>query len=82
MAQGVGGVVADYGRVGAAWGFDLADVELPVTLLQGSSDSMVPPAHAEVLCGSLRAATLEVLPDAGHFLPVTHATEIVGTLTA
>ena len=81
VAHGVAGVVADYARVGSAWGFEPEDVELPVTLLQGSSDSMVPPAHAEVLRSSLRASALKVLPGAGHFLPVTHAAQIVGTLT-
>jgi len=81
VAQGVGGVVADYARVGGDWGFDLADVGLPVTLLQGSSDSMVPPVHAEVLRASLGAATLHVIPGAGHFLPITHAAEIVASLT-
>jgi len=82
VAHGVGGVVADYARVGSDWGFSLSNVEAPVTLLQGSADGMVPPAHAEVLRSSLGTATLRIVPGAGHFLPITHADEIIGTLSA
>ncbi len=84
MANGVAGVVADYARVATDWGFALGDVGVPVTLLQGSADGMVPPEHAAVLRSALPAATLRVLPGAGHFLPITHAGEIMdslGTLT-
>ena len=81
VAHGVGGVVADYARVGSDWGFSLSNVEAPVTLLQGSADGMVPPAHAEVLRSSLGTATLRIVPGAGHFLPITHADEIIGTLS-
>jgi pimeloyl-ACP methyl ester carboxylesterase len=82
VRHGVGGVVADYRCVGGAWGFALADVTTPVTLLQGSADGMVPPAHAELLRAQLGAASLRVLPGAGHFLPLTHAEEIVASLGA
>jgi pimeloyl-ACP methyl ester carboxylesterase len=77
VLHGVGGVVADYRRIGAAWGFALDDVGIPVTVVQGSADSMVPPAHAERLHGALRGSTLEVLPGAGHFLPLSHADELM-----
>ncbi|HXZ61920.1 MAG TPA: alpha/beta hydrolase [Acidimicrobiales bacterium] len=80
VAHGVGGVVADYARVGSDWGFPLSDVDMPVSLLQGSADGMVPPAHAEVLRALLPAATLRVIPGAGHFLPITHGAEIIDSV--
>ena len=82
VRHGVRGVVADYRCVGAAWGFALGDVTTRVTLLQGSADRMVPPAHAELLRAQLGAGSLRVLPGAGHFLPLTHAEDIVASLGA
>lgn len=82
VQHGAGGVVADYRRVGSDWGFSLHDVARPVTVLQGAADGMVPARHAELLAADLGEARLRVIADAGHFLPLTHAEEIVASLDA
>lgn len=51
----------------AHWGFDLAEVEVPVTVFQGSDDPFTPPEFAEHLAARLPRAHLEMLPDRGHF---------------
>ncbi len=80
VAHGTRGVVADYARVGSDWGFSLHEIDAAVRMLQGSADAMVPPSHAELVRASLPSASLRTLAGAGHFLPITHAEEIVRTV--
>lgn len=72
---------ADAGRAGAAgpeglndddlafvrpWGFDVARFDTPVLLVQGGQDRIVPPAHADWLLRTCRAAELWLRPRDGH----------------
>ena len=50
----------------APWGFELGAIEVPVLLLQGGEDLMVPPAHAYAMAEVLPHATLEFSPEDGH----------------
>ncbi|MFI5911524.1 alpha/beta fold hydrolase [Dactylosporangium sp. NPDC051541] len=43
---------------------------LPVAVLVGSADRLTPPACAETIAQELPDATLEVLDEAGHMLPI------------
>ncbi len=49
-------------------GLDLSAVTAPVRLLHGSDDAVSPPAVGRWLRERLAAATVEVVPDAGHHL--------------
>jgi pimeloyl-ACP methyl ester carboxylesterase len=49
------------------WGFDLGEIEVPVTVWHGAQDRFVPPAHGEWLANAIRGARLELRPDEGHF---------------
>ncbi|HET7572988.1 MAG TPA: alpha/beta fold hydrolase [Gaiellaceae bacterium] len=48
------------------WGFEPADVGVPVLLLQGEHDLMVPPAHGRWLADHLPDVDARILPDDGH----------------
>ncbi|GII99742.1 alpha/beta hydrolase [Sediminihabitans luteus] len=48
------------------WGFDLGAVDVPVLLVQGDEDRVVPPAHARMLLDALPEAELWEVPGAGH----------------
>ncbi len=48
------------------WGVDLADIRVPVLLVQGSDDRVIPPEHAERLHRSIRASQLWRRAGAGH----------------
>jgi len=56
------------------WGFDLDVISVPVRIVQGSLDTMVPAAHATWLVDHLRTATGEVLAGVGHISIWEHLT--------
>ncbi|MGC1183729.1 MAG: alpha/beta hydrolase [Candidatus Dormiibacterota bacterium] len=61
------------------WGFDLADIAVPLQLWQGRHDLMVPSQHGHWLAAKLPEADWHYLPDAGHLtllvdqVPLIHA---------
>lgn len=71
--QGGTGVATDIVATNVApWGFELAAVEAPVSLIYGASDAIVPRAHGEWYASQLQDAALEVVEDTGHLVPITH----------
>jgi pimeloyl-ACP methyl ester carboxylesterase len=65
-AAGPDGLIDDDVAFVAPWGFDLAQIDTPVLLVQGGEDRVVPPAHAEWLLRHLRQAELWLRPRDGH----------------
>lgn len=47
----------------------LKDVHVPVLILHGQHDRVVPPGNARLLEHQCPDATVEILPNAGHFFP-------------
>jgi len=65
------------------WGFDLAALDLPVTVWQGSDDLMVPLAHGEWLAAAIPGATARLQEGDGHLsIAIGRAAEIVDDLLA
>ena len=65
------------------WGFDLASLDLPVTVWQGSDDLMVPFAHGEWLAAGIPVASAQLLQGDGHLsIVVGRAAKIVDDLLA
>jgi pimeloyl-ACP methyl ester carboxylesterase len=48
------------------WGFDPSQVFVPVLLLHGGSDRVVPSSHGTWLAGRIPSAELRISPDDGH----------------
>jgi pimeloyl-ACP methyl ester carboxylesterase len=48
------------------WGFDLADIRVPVLLLQGTDDLMVPPQHGRWLAERIPGVEAEISETEGH----------------
>jgi len=63
--HGVDGWVDDSLAFAKPWGFDLASISVPVRLVYGKSDTLVPAAHGAWLAEHVPGAQVEVSPD-GH----------------
>ena len=48
------------------WGFDVADIEIPVLVYQGRQDLMVPYSHGEWLAAHIPTAEARLSDDEGH----------------
>jgi pimeloyl-ACP methyl ester carboxylesterase len=81
LRNGPNGIVDDYRVVGADWGFAPENVTCPVTVVQGSEDTILPMAHARNLAERLPDGTLQVVEGAGHFLLHTHFELVVDALS-
>ena len=65
------------------WGFDLAAIDVPVSVWQGHQDLMVPPSHGRWLADRLPKARDHVHPGEGHLsLAVGAMDRIVADLAA
>jgi pimeloyl-ACP methyl ester carboxylesterase len=51
----------------ARWGFDLADIKVPVLLWHGQNDVFVPVAHARSLAEKIPSAVMSISPGSAHF---------------
>lgn len=62
------------------WGFELAEVAVPVAVWQGNDDRMVPEAHGRFLVEHVPAALAHVVDGAGHFSICSELAAIVAEL--
>ena len=60
------GAVDDDLAFASPWGFDTAGIDVPVLLVQGQRDRVVPPGHADWLAEHVPRAELWRRPDDGH----------------
>ena len=65
LAPGVDGWVDDDLALVAPWGFDVADIRVPVRLSYGRADTLVPAAHGDWLAANIPGAVAEV-SEVGH----------------
>jgi pimeloyl-ACP methyl ester carboxylesterase len=67
LRPGVEGATQDLRLYCAPWGLQLADIDVPTILWQGSDDPVVPPAAAYALARTLPNCRLDVIPGGGHY---------------
>ena len=65
-AAGPEGLIDDDVAFVSPWGFDLEHIDVPVLLVQGGQDRIVPAAHAQWLLSSIRSSELWLRPNDGH----------------
>jgi pimeloyl-ACP methyl ester carboxylesterase len=66
LRSGVEGMVQDDLAFARPWGFDLAEISVPVAIWQGSADLMVPFAHGQWLASRLPGAHVHLEDGEGH----------------
>lgn len=69
---GIDGIIDDDLAYVKPWGFELAQVKVPVLLLHGTDDRIVPYAHSVWLAGQLPQAQLSLQPAEGHVSILAH----------
>jgi pimeloyl-ACP methyl ester carboxylesterase len=62
------------------WGFDLADLRVPVHIWHGVRDDVIPLTMAHYLARSIPGARVRFYPDDGHHLLYRHWPEILAAL--
>ncbi len=75
--QGTIGWREDGLAIMANWGFDLAEVRVPVAVWQGRQDAMVPFSHGEWLAANVPGAHAHLFEDEGHISLVNRLPEIL-----
>jgi pimeloyl-ACP methyl ester carboxylesterase len=70
--HGIDPLVTETALLGSPWGFDLADVDVPVGLWYGKADAIVPVRMGLHLTEHLPTAETHVYPDLGHLSAVEH----------
>jgi pimeloyl-ACP methyl ester carboxylesterase len=83
LAPGFDGSIDDDLAFTRPWGFDVAEISVPVTVWQGDLDLMVPFAHGQWLAAHIGHARARLIGGHGHISLVTrHRDEILDDLLA
>lgn len=80
LSRGIEGWLHDDLAFLRPWGFDLAEITVPVTLWQGRQDRMVPFAHAERLAAEVAGARPHFTEADGHLSLFDRLPEILDEL--
>ena len=62
----------DFALFAKPWGFELAEITIPVKIFHGTDDRNVPIGHSRAMQAELADATLTEYPGAGHLALVDH----------
>jgi pimeloyl-ACP methyl ester carboxylesterase len=82
IEQGSEGLLEDTLAGTQPWGFRQDAIGVPVLIMHGAKDKMVPCAHGEWLAARCPAAELRIVPDAGHITVLDSAPEALNWLAA
>ena len=83
VRQGAKGVLQEMEIYTQPWGFNLAEVTIPIRIWHGTADETVPILHSQTLAAELADCSLQLAEEEGHFsLPIDHMDKIQQQLIA
>ena len=82
FTSGTAGLVDDMLALSQPWGFDLGDVEVPVTIWHGELDENVPVSHGRAIEAAVPSATARYRPEHGHVSILLELPAIVDDVAA
>ncbi len=80
VAQGSDGMLEDTLQIVRPWGFDVADLTVPVSVWQGAHDKMVPFGHGQWLAQAIPGARGHLYDDEGHLSLVAKLDDVLADL--
>jgi pimeloyl-ACP methyl ester carboxylesterase len=81
-ADGPDGTIDDDVALASPWDVDLAAIRVPVRLVQGADDRMIPAAHGSALAAAIPGAELRLRPGQGHVSILDELPEALAWLAA
>jgi pimeloyl-ACP methyl ester carboxylesterase len=75
--QGTGGIYADALLYLRPWGFDPADVKVPIVLWHGEGDQTLSPAMGRHFADVLDGSNATFVPEEGHMLCLTRWEDVL-----
>ncbi len=82
IEQGNEGFLEDTLAGAKSWGFRPEAIRVPILIMHGAKDKMVPCAHGKWLAACCPAAESRIVPDAGHITVLDSAPEALTWLAA
>lgn len=82
FSSGPRGLYQDLSLLVRRWGFNPADIRVPVRLWHGEADNIVSVAFGRLLASRLPDCEAHFLPDLGHYLLFSHWDQILATAKA
>ncbi|MDX1801315.1 MAG: alpha/beta hydrolase [Marinobacter sp.] len=82
IRQGLTGFAYDMSLIARPWGFDPADIDVPVSLWHGEDDLNAPLAMGRYLADTIPRCQADFMPGEGHWLMFAHSRAILQRLTA
>jgi pimeloyl-ACP methyl ester carboxylesterase len=79
-AEAIRAPIHDLALFGRHWGFELADIKVPVFIWHGDADHVVPYGQGQHLARTIGSASLTTVPDLGHFAGFTQAEVVLDAL--
>lgn len=80
IKQGMGGFIDDDLAATRPWGYDPRSIAVPVLLVHGEADRMVPVSHARWLASRIEGAETWLCPGHGHISVLAEAPAALGWL--
>jgi pimeloyl-ACP methyl ester carboxylesterase len=71
VARGPAPLIDDDLAYVTPWGADPTTITVPVLVIHGGQDRVIPQSHAEWLAGHCPSAELRLFPDDGHISTMT-----------